>query len=152
MQEQLFTACMVIIPVLVHLQDSWYYGWGTSDGTLYGKRYFSCPIDCGLFLSLASVAKEIEWLQLRCTPPIEGRSKASESRGGHSNQLPVGTRAIVRSKDGRQVRGTVRWIGQLPFEGAVSKEEIPVYGIETVSIIGMINIINKNSDLLSTCT
>ena len=117
---------------------------------LHGRRYFSCPVGCGLFLSLASVAKQIEWLKLRCPPPIEGRSKASESRGGHFNQLPIGTRAIVRSKDGKQIRGTVRWIGQLPFEGAVSREEIPVYGIETVSIIGMANIINKNFDLLHT--
>ena len=101
---------------------------------LRGRRYFSCPVGCGLFLSLASVAKHSEWLKLRCPPPIEGRSKASESRGDHSNQLPVGTRAIVRSKDGRQIRGTVRWIGQIPLYDAVSREEIPVYGIETVSV------------------
>lgn len=54
-----------------------------------------------------------------------------------SNQLIVGTRVIVRPKDGRKIRGTVRWVGQLPLEGTTVhvQEEVPVYGIETVSYI-----------------
>ena len=71
------------------------------------------------------------------SPEVKKQDNSSGLRDGvriNSNLFPIGTRVIVRPTDGRQVRGTVRWLGKISIEVAVSlEEEIPVYGIETVS-------------------
>ena len=50
-----------------------------------------------------------------------------------SNKLPNGTRVIITARDGRKIKGTVKWAGELPLEGEDPKNKIPVYGVETVS-------------------
>ena len=137
------------------LQDSRYYGCGTTDGTskVKGVRYFTCPDNNGLFLSLASVAKQPDWLKLQNYPKSDTRKPTEEknaptlakrnassspnvgisSTNGGTNQLPNGTRVVMTSKDGKKVKGTVRWTGRLPIEYEDAKNTISVYGIETVS-------------------
>ena len=66
-------------------QDSRYYGCGTTDGTFKGVRYFTCPDKNGLFLSLASVAKKPEWLNLQYHPHSVATFKMDEN--GKSNVL-----------------------------------------------------------------
>ena len=145
-------------------QDSRYYGCGTSNGTFNKVRYFTCPDNNGLFLTLASVAKKPEWLKLEYLPkrdipavtegtkkddnnvlipakrssndpPQASASPNMEAYRTYANQLPHGTRVIIRTKDGRRVNGTVRWTGELPLEGEDPKKKIPVYGVETVSFL-----------------
>ena len=128
-----------------------------------GVRFFSCPYNNGLFLSLASVAKQPEWLKLQYCPKrntfscIDGRQNDQDitlvpAKQDHShvsalpnvgisitnidtNQLPNGTRVVMTSKNGEHIKGTVRWAGHLSLENALPMEEkIPVYGIETVSL------------------
>ena len=150
-------------------QDSRYYRCGTSDGTFNNVRYFSCPDNNGLFLSLASVAKQPDWLRLEyrpkrdvstvsegvqkdknITPVAAPRSSKKPSQASAStsmeanrgiintNQLPYGTRVFIRTKDGRKVKGNIRWTGELPLEGEDPKKKVPVYGVETVSfLLGM---------------
>ena len=140
-------------------QDSRYYGCGTSGGVFNKIRYFSCP-DCnGLFLSLASVANQPNWLKLEYRQPkrdivAEGMQKDSnngpipakrinkESASPNmeinradvdTKQLCYGSRVSVMTKDGKKVKGTVRWAGELPLESDDPKKKIPVYGVETVS-------------------
>ena len=129
-------------------------------------------------MSLASVAKEPGWLKLQYHPIrdipqlAEGkqtdqdippnaakRSNKEQShvsaspnvgvnKGNDTNQLPIGTRVILTSKDGRKVKGTVRWAGHLPLQGVYLKEKIPVYGVETVSYIilrGCVQVYFSNS-------
>ena len=147
------------------IQDPSCYGYGISDGTFKGVRYFTCPDNKGLFLSLASVAKEPEWLKLQYHPRkdipqlTEGKqtdqdippttvkrsnkelSHVSASPNGgvnkdnDTNQLPIGTRVILTSKVARKVKGTVRWVGHLALNDADPKEKTPVYCVETVSYI-----------------
>ena len=110
-------------------QDSRYYGCGTSDGTFNKVKYFSCPDNNGLFLSLASVAKQPDWLNLEYRPrrdvpaltegmqkgsnnaPIPAKrstkephqTSASQKRSDvSSNQLPHGTRDIPAITEGVQ--------------------------------------------------
>ena len=145
-------------------QDSRYYGCGTSDGTFNKIRYFTCPDNNGLFLSLVSVAKQPDWLKLeyhpnrawipeaiekdnniaaipakRSTkePPQASASQNMEAKTANidTHPLPHGTRVIIMTKDGRKVNGTVRWAGELPLEGDDPKKKIPVYGLETVSYL-----------------
>eukprot|EP00731_Ephydatia_muelleri_P026516 Em0018g616a len=52
----------------VEITDSRCYGCGTSDGTFNKIRYFTCPDNNGLFLSLASVTKQPDWLKLEYHP------------------------------------------------------------------------------------
>ena len=113
-------------------------------------------------MSLASVAKEPEWLKLQYHPRrdipqlAEGKQKAQDipptatkrsnkersdvppnvgvNKGNDTNQLPIGTRVILTSKDGRKVIGAVRWAGHLPLQGADPNDKIPAYGVETVSV------------------
>ena len=137
---------------------------GTSDGTFQGARYFTCPDNNGLFLSLYAVARQPDWLKLQYHPkrdtpkPTEGKKKDQDiapipaqraikeqshaslspnvgisSTNGGTNQLPNGTRVVIMTKDGKKVKGTVRWAGQLPLENDGRNVKIPVYGIETVS-------------------
>ena len=146
------------------LQDSRYYGCGTSDGTFNNIRYFSCPENNGLFLSLASVAKQPDWLKLEYRPkrawipeaiekdnniaaiPAKRSTKEPPQASASQNMeakttnidthpLPHGTRVMIKTKDGRKVNGTVRWAGDLPLEGDDPKMRIPVYGLETVSYL-----------------
>ena len=113
-------------------------------------------------MSLASVAKQPEWLKLQYQPRkdvpqlTEGKqtdqdipptaAKRSNKEQSHvsaspnvgvnkDNELPTGTKMILTPKNGRTIRGTVRWAGRYPlaFDGADPKENIPVYGVETVS-------------------
>ena len=51
------------------------------------------------------------------------------------DQLPCGSRVMIRTKDGKKVNGTVRWAGELPLEGEDPKKKIPVYGLVTVSFL-----------------
>ena len=107
-------------------QDSRCYGCGTSDGTFNKVRYFSCPDNNGLFWSLASVAKQPDWLKLDYHPrrtipegmqkgsnnaPIPAKrstkephqTSASQKRSDVSrNQLPHGTRDIPGITEGVQ--------------------------------------------------
>ena len=69
----------------------------------------------------------MEWLKSQFHVPVTAQPN------NDSKQLLVGARVIVRPTDGRRVRGTVRWVGQLPLEAATLREEVPVYGVETVS-------------------
>eukprot|EP00731_Ephydatia_muelleri_P026538 Em0018g638a len=141
----------------VEITDSRYYGCGTSGGVFNKIRYFSCP-DCnGLFLSLASVANQPNWLKLEYRQPkrdivAEGMQKDSnngpipakrinkESASPNmeinradvdTKQLCYGSRVSVMTKDGKKVKGTVRWAGELPLESDDPKKKIPVYGVET---------------------
>ena len=120
-------------------QDSNYYGCGSTDDTLQQTRYFTCPVGNGLFLPLASVAKEQEWLMPQRKNNFHAKTEehvTTQPRRGlniNTNHLPFGTKVIVRPKDGRQIRGTIRWVGKLPLPLMLSTEEIPVYGVETVS-------------------
>ena len=113
-------------------------------------------------MSLASVAKQPDWLKLQYHPkrdtpkPTEGKdqdiapipakrtikelSHASpspnvgiSSTNDDTNQLPNGTRVVIMKKDGKKVKGTVRWAGHRPLENEGPMQKIPVYGIETVS-------------------
>ena len=134
-------------PIIHFLQDARYYGCGTSDGTFNKARYFTCPDNNGLFLSLASVANQPAWLNLEYHPKKptipEGMQKGSNNapirtkrstkepsqvsasanveegnRGIVDTQpLPHGTRVMIMTKDGKKVNGTVRWAGELPLEG-----------------------------------
>ena len=145
-------------------QDSRYYGCGSSDGAFNKVRYFTCPDYNGLFLSLASVAKQPDWLTLeyhpnrawipkaiekdnniaavpakRSTkePPQASASQNMEAKTANidTHPLPHGTRVMIMTKDGKKVNGTVKWTGQLPLEDADPKKKIPVYGLETVSYL-----------------
>ena len=112
-------------------------------------------------MSLASIAQQPDWLKLQYHPKrdtpksTEGKQKdqdiapippkrtikeqplassspnvGSSSTNGDTNN---GTRVVMTSKNGKKVKGTVRWVGHLPLENEVKKEKIPVYGIEAVS-------------------
>ena len=147
---------------MIHIfpQDSRCYGCGTTYGTFNKVRYFTCPDNNGLLLSLATVAKQPEWLKLEYHPNTDGMQKddnitpipakrsiketpqASALPNMEVNRtnvdtkkLPHGTRVFIRTKGGRKVNGTVRWAGDLPLEGEDPKKKIPVYGLETVSLL-----------------
>ena len=141
-------------------QDSRYYGCGSSDGTFNKVNYFTCPDNNGLFLSLASVANQPDWLKLDYRQPkrdivAQGMQKDSnnapipakrinkESASPNmeinradveTKQLCLGTRMSVMTKDGKKVKGTVRWAGELPLEGEDPKMKIPVYGVSNQCI------------------
>ena len=148
---------MTVLP-----QDSRCHGCGTSDGTFHLERIFSCPDNNGLFLSLASVAKQSDWLKLeyrpkrdipaltegmqkddniapipakRSTkePPQASASSNVEVKSASVNANNYGAKVIVTAKDGKKFKGTIKWTGQLPLEGGDPKKKIPVYGVETVS-------------------
>ena len=109
-------------------------------------------------MSLALVAKRPEWLKLEyhpnkntsggiqtiAPPPVRRNTKEPAQASVRpnmevnranviSNKLPNGTRVIITARDGRKIKGTVKWAGELPLEGEDPKKKIPVYGVETVS-------------------
>ena len=74
-------------------QDSRFYRCGTSDGTFNNVRYFTCPDNNGLFLSLASVAKQPDWLKLEYRPK---RYVSTVSEGVQKDKT-VADREVVKN-------------------------------------------------------
>ena len=126
----------------VSFQDKNYFGYGTTDGTLQGKRYFSCIDDRGLFVALDKIFPDSSPGPITIPPKrganqqsshlsSQSKSNTSDARESSTDPQPqflIGDRVVVYNKKGAAVYGTVRWTGQI--QGEVRPFAV---GIETVS-------------------
>ena len=142
------------------MQDSHYFGNGTTNGEFRGKQYFTCPEDNGLFVSLDRLSEHPAGPQIETTattaaaatapPPTErqlypprpvqrdGRRKQKAPSKAEVGSISPpsrkeGDRVVVFKKDGKPVSGTVRWVGPYTHQAGKKWFSFNAVGIETVS-------------------
>ena len=122
---------------------------------MHGISYFSCPPDCGIFVSFDKlrlsydesefVAKVME----ACRGSAERLQKANEKQKQHQMQMKskaqkkkeekiratVGSRVLFFSDSGQTFEGIIRWTGNAyyPVPGQSGQTLRPIVGIEAVS-------------------
>ena len=137
--------CITLSKPLCFVQEKSYHGYGTTDGTSQGTRYFTCKDDCGLFVALDRVSSVKDHGNTHTEPSREGPSQQHNNQYGlrsqsklpkgssvdAESQFKVGERVIVYNKKNVAIRGTVKWVGVL----SDGKEfRVSTVGVETVSI------------------
>ena len=141
------------------LQDSHYFGQGTTNGVFRDKQYFTCPEDNALFVSLDRLSEHPAGPQIETAatttaaatapPPTEsqlypprpaqrdGRKQKAPSEAEVGSISPPsrkeGDRVVLFKKDGKPVCGTVRWAGPYTYQAGKKWVSFNAVGIETVS-------------------
>ena len=110
---------------LSFLQESG-QGQGETDGMFRNKRYFHCPPDSGVFVSLDKLTPREDEVKgtftalkekmVECAPAViqgrtAGKKKKHKRELDFSSLLEVDQKVFVFLQDGEQVKGSVRYFG-----------------------------------------